>query len=246
MSTTETTTVLDENDVRAFQMCPRYFRFGGTNVFPDITKLLKLTTEKALSDSIRHDRLDPSMKYMKALIKSSKELELQERYMEGQVQEMHNKVGLALGELFSSFAANDYLPVFGPAPWRVHVSRSTIQICISGILKADPHALHIVDFSPYQTLHGLRNDPIIYLKAKTLMQFVQPWFTGPTQCVLHVFGINEKEKLLYHRVNSENMSQIALERIQRTIRAIEEGIDFPVLPCSRACPYKTKCSLEIS
>ncbi len=246
MSVTKTITdVLDENALRAFQMCPRYFKFGGTNVFPDTTQLLKLTTEKTLSDCIRHDKLDPSMKYMKALLKSSKELELQDRYLDGQVKDIQSKVGIALGELFGSFAANEYLPVFGPAPWRVHVSRSTVQISVSGILRAGTQTLHIIDFSPYQNAHGLRNDPVIYLKAKTLMQFVKPWFSGRAQCVLHVFGMNEKDKLLYHKVDSENISQLALERIQRTIQGVEAGIDFPVLPCTRLCPYKTKCSLEI-
>lgn len=244
MRTYEATT-LSEDDLRAFQMCPRYFRFGGTTVFPDIVQLLKLTTEKAISDSIRNDRLDPSMKYMKALLRSSRELELQERYMEGQIRDMHSKVGLALGELFEGFSANTFLPVFGPAPWRVQVSRSTIQLRISGVLYGEnSKTLHVIDFSPYQTMHGLRNDPVSYLKAKTLMQFVRPWFSGKKEAVLHTFSINEKDKLLYNRIDTKAITTDVLERIERTVQGIETRLDFPVLPCSRQCTYKTKCLPE--
>lgn len=238
-------TVLTEDDLRSFQMCPRYLRFGGTTVFPDVVQLLKSTTEKAISDSIRNDRLDPSMKYMKALLRSSKELELDERYMEGQVKDMHSKVGIALGELFGGFSGNQFVPVFGPAPWRVHVSKSTIQLRVSGVLYSEASKmLHIVDFSPYQTMHGLKNDPITYLKAKTLLQFVRPWFSGKKDVLLHTFTINEKDKLLYNRIDSKTIAQGALESIERTVQGIEAGLDFPVLPCSRSCPYKTKCFAE--
>ena len=235
---------LSEDHLRSFQMCPRYFRYGGTNVFPDIIQLLKLTTEKAISDSIRKDRLDPSMKYMKALIRSSKELELSERYMEGQLRDIHSKVGIALGELFDGFDANKFLPVFGPAPWRVQVSRSTIQLQVSGILLSEDKILHVIDFSPYQTMHGLRNDPISYLKAKTLTQFAKPWFSENKEAILHTFSINEKDKLLYNRIQSKDINIKALQLIERSVQGIEIGLDFPVLPCSRQCPYKTKCSLE--
>lgn len=234
---------LTEDDLRSFTMCPRFHSFGGTNIYPITTQLLKLSTEKALTECIRNDRLDPSMKYMKALLRSSKELELSKYYMDGQVLTMHNAVGMALGEVFGAFNANDFLPVFGPAPWSIKVSKSAIQITVSGILKTKTRTLHIIDFSPYQDMHGIKNDPIIYLKAQTISQFVKPWFNC-SQCVIHVFSLSTANTLLYHKLESAEMDHLALTRIQRIVKAIEMKVDFPVLPCKRDCPFKSKCYLE--
>lgn len=240
-----TQTTITEDQLRAFNMCPKYLSFGGTCMYPDTIALLKLTFEKAITECIRADKLDPSMKYMKAMLKSSKELRLSERYMVGQVQDIHNKVGILLGELFESFKANEFYPVFGPAPWTVQVSKSAVQIQISGILKSSINqTLHLIDFSPYKTIHGLKNDPVIYLKARTIMQFVKPLFKRP-QCVLHVFSISEHDKLLYHKINSENITDEALISVTKTVQAIELGLNFPILPCIVSCPFKSKCYPEV-
>lgn len=235
--------VLTEEDLRAFSYCPRYLSFGGSNVYPDSTALLKLTVEKAISDSIRKDRLDPGMKYMKSLLRSSKELQLDSRYMEGQVRELHSKVGIALGELFGAFDANSFLPVTGPIPWRVKVSDSVVQVTTSAVLQ-EKTTLHLIDFSPYRNIHGIKNDPIIYLKAQTVSQLAKTWFSESSECILHVFSLSEKEKLLYYKVPSTDISNAILSKVTNIVQGIELKLNFPILPCNRNCLYKTECFLE--
>ena len=243
MSSTENTPLLTEEKIRSFVMCPRFVSFGGTNVFPDSTNLLRLSTEKAISDCLRKNRLDPDMRYMKALIKSTQELGLKDKYSEGQLLVMQTAVARSLGELFSAFGANKYLPVFGPTPWKVRISKSAVQMQISGILRSvDNQTLHIIDFTPYQEMHGIRNDPIIYLKAKTIMQFVKPWFNR-SQCVIHTFGLGETYNLIYHSLDSENIKDTELNRIKVLVQGLEIGLDFPTLPCKVKCPFKSKCFL---
>ena len=76
------------------------------------------------------------------------------------------------------------------------------------------------------------------------MQFVKEHSGGRSQCILHVFGLTEFDKLLYRQVDSEEIKSISLERIEHMIKAIEADVNFPVLPCVRACKYKSKCFLE--
>lgn len=239
------TGTITENQLRAFQLCPKYVSFGGKDVFPDQVNLLKLTTEKAIAETIRNNQLDPTMKYMKHLLRSSKELQLNARYLEGQLRELESKTGILLGELFNNFEAHNFLPVFGPAPWRVKVSKSVIELSISGILlENNGAAIHVIDFSPYQNLHGLRSDPITKLKAQTLLSFVRPWFNENATATLHTFSISEKDKLLYLQSKPDKVKQESLRQIQRTVRGLEMGLDFPVLPCNRACTFKSRCGLE--
>lgn len=235
---------LTEDDLRAFNMCPRYLSFGGKAIWPDNVRLLKLTTERILAESIRNDRLDLTMRFMKSLLKSSNELKLNERYMDSQVNEIVSKVGLALREVFDSFGSNNFIPVFGPAPWRVHVSKSVIQLAISGILREKTQTLHVIDFTPFNEMHGIKNDPVLYLKTKTMMQFVRPWFTGRPQCIMHVFSLNTNHNIIYHKMNSEDITDNSLHRIENMVRAIESKVSFPVLPCKVKCPFKTQCFLD--
>lgn len=237
--------LLSEEDIRAFNMCPAFFQFGGKTQWPDNTALLKLATEKAISYSLRDNRLDHQLHYMNALIRSIKELKLNDRLIDGQVGELQNKVGLALGELFSSFAANTFLPVFGPTPLNVKISKTVIQLTVSGILRSTKNqTLHLIDFTPYKNVHGIKNDPILFLKTKSFMQFVRP-FRDRSQCILHVFAMSDNHTLIYNQIDSQSVSPIALNRVNNLIQAIESGTDFPVLPCNRSCKFKSKCYLEL-
>ena len=238
-----TQSIITENELRAFGKCPRLFSFGGTDVFPPNVALLKLTVEKVISSAVRKDKLDPMGRHMKSLLQATKELKLKDRYLDGQVQAFETEVGLAIGELFEAFQAHKYLPIFGPTPWKISIARSTVQLETSGILRGPDKTLHFIDFSPYQTLHGFKNDPISYLKLQTVRQFTKPWFKE-NKIVLHVFSINERGTLLYNKIENLTPSLVAIERIERQVKAMMIGYDSPVLPCNSPCPFKQKCFLE--
>lgn len=235
--------VLTEDNLRAFGHCPRYFSFGGNAPIPGSIALLKLTTEKVISNAVRSDKLDPMNRHMKCLLQASKELKLKDTFLESQVKEMEAHVGIALGEVFNAFSAHKFLPVFGPAPWKVKISKSVIQLETSGILRSSDKTLHFIEFSPFQTIHGFRNDPILHLKIDSVRGFCSTIFKEK-KIVIHAFGLNEKYKLLYNKVETATTSQIPLQRIERQIKAMEIGYDSPVLPCAFQCPFKHQCFLE--
>lgn len=238
------TKLITEQELRTFILCPQLYKFNGSFNFPVQIELLKLATEKAISESIRYNKLDPELHYMTCLLKASKELKLSSRFTEAEIQKIHSVVSGLLGELFSSFKANKYIPVFGPAPWRVKVSKTTVELIVSGILRhVDSQTLHAIDFSPYENALGMRNDPISYLKNSTFAQFVAPWHKNKRpECVLHLFSISQKNKLLYHQIDSRQVNT-ALLRTTELVRVLEAGYSFPSLPCERVCAFRSKCNI---
>jgi hypothetical protein len=109
--------VLTESDLRAFCHCPRFYSFGGGDLFPRAVSLLKLTTEKVISNAVRSDKLDPMGRHMKSLLQASKELHIRDNFLDSQARELEANIGLALGSVFDAFAAHKFLPVFGPVSY---------------------------------------------------------------------------------------------------------------------------------
>lgn len=236
---------LTEDQLRTFLCCPRLLSYGGALEINILLELLKYTTEYSIVDALRCNQLDYTMQYLKFLYKISKRLNLADKYSEVELQQLLHSTTELLGELFSSIIQNEFLPLFGPAPWTVKVAKTAIELKLSGIFRDSKNqTLHAIDFTPYNSMLNLRNDPVTILKCKTISSFVKPFWTGRPQCILHVFGVSDRRKLLYRQLNSNNIKDNHLHHITKLINAYENGYDYPNLPCSRSCLFKNQCFSE--
>lgn len=219
--------------------------YGG--LYEGNTKLqfLRLAVEKTLSESLRNDHLDVNMRYMKSLLKASRDLKLQDKYIEAELTRLHSDTASHLGSIFNSLLENEYILIAGPAPWSVKIQNTVIELKISGIFRdKSVQTLHLIDFTPYSKPIDLANDPAVPLKITTMSQFVKPYWNNRPQAVLHLFGLSTTDKLIYRQHSSNDISEKQLFRIKNLVQLIEQNICYPTLPCTRECQYKQQCLSE--
>lgn len=234
--------ILTEQELRAFFKCSQFYNFGGL-VEADLSTLMaQYATEYYLSSRLRTPSKDSSMVITKAVFYAAKKCQLKEIYLAGQEEELINKTVLWLDEFMTVFDESVYLPVTGPLPWRTTVSKTPIDLQISGILRTRKNqTLHTISFSPFKNAHAQINDPITHLKLKELQEFVKKNPNRP-RARMHILWANNSGKLSINNIDSKKINTKYLDVIEQRVKQAERAEYIPLVPCPhRYCKYLKKC-----
>lgn len=233
---------MNDNSIRAFAQCPRFHKFGGIFSFPILTNILKKTVEQQLVSSLRTDDRNWLSNSNITLMKLIKESNINSLYMEGQVVDITSKLQKNLKEIFDTFNPIYYEIVTGPLFIPAKISKTKIELNISGIFKSlKSNTLHIIDFSPHTALDTIANDLTIHMKIDVMEKFIHDFYDKRSKAILHTYFLNKNNNMLC--IDSSNpILNTSLKDKQSIITAIEAGISYPVNPCpNQFCLYKEKC-----
>lgn len=232
---------IKEEELRAYIKCSQLFFYGGTEASSLATRMAQYTTEYYLAATMRSPTRDKSYQLSRALLQATKACELDTKFLAGQTGKLSSQTALWMGEFWTLFSPQVYLPVTGPLPWRTTVSKTRIDLQISGILRTKKNkTLHVLSFTPYTCRHSQVNDPITHLKLNAMKEFVRS-HPGRPRAVLHLLWARPNGSLGYDSVTEDSLNPQYLELIKAKVKEAERGSHFPVLPCKFTCPFKSKC-----
>lgn len=232
---------LSEEQLRAYFKCSQLFHFGGT-AEPDLpNKMAQIAVEYYMSSRLRSPQRDRAYLVSKAVLHAAKLCELDTKYLVGQQQQLINRTTLWLDEFLQLFSPEVYYPVTGPLPWRIMVSKTAVDLRISGIFRtAKNQTLHVLSFSPYDDRQSQVNDPVLHLKSQALQEFVKNHPTRP-RIMVHMLWVRSNGKLDHDFITSKSLNPQYMDAITRKVQQAERGDHIPLLPCPYQCPYKNKC-----
>ena len=234
---------LSEERLRAFVKCSEYYYRGGEHRGSFFLEVAKATYERVVVTSLRkpHSIID----YHKILLKVMALKGQEEDLLEPQINAYLNQCTLYLKDLFEVLPIQNYIPIYGPIAPVVRVSKTPIQLQISGLLRSQTtQTLHAIAFVPASNAyeHCIANDPALHLKLKILKPFVAKHMrSGRPQVKMHVFAHDKRNQMVYECYDSNQTNLTLLKRIEGVIKTIETGHHYPVLPCLYKCPYKSNC-----
>ena len=155
---------------------------------------------------------------------------------------MHTCV-LWLKEFFNVFSFNTYIPVYGPLKPKIKISRTPIELNISGIYRSKKNqTLHVLTFAAHNSEHSMINDPTLHLKLSVIKPFVSEHLSsGRPQAVIHSFGYGKNDNINYHSFSSDEIDNNFIKMIELLVQQIESGYHFPVIPCNHRCKFKPIC-----
>lgn len=232
---------LTEGQLRAHFKCSQLFHFGGVEE-PDLSnKMAQIAVEYYMSSRLRSPHRERAYLISKAILHAGKLCELDTKHLVGQQQQLINQTTLWLDEFLSLFNPRIYYPVTGPLPWRTSVSKTAIDLQISGIFRtAKNQTLHVLSFSPFSDRQSQVNDPVLHLKAQALGEFVKNHPTRP-RSMMHMLWVRSNGKLGQDFVTSKKLNPQYMKAIEQKVQQAERGEHIPILPCPYQCPFKNKC-----
>lgn len=235
--------ILSEAELRAYLKCSEYYSFGGK--FEPILKLkiTRRTIEKLISIHLRNNTQDSTYILSKTILEGARKYGAFSTLLEPQVNQLINDCALVVNDFFQQFPLSTYTIVTGPLPIRVRVSKTPIDLRVSGTFRTKKNkTLHVLDFSPYSRPHAMRWDLTAHLKLKHLKQVVVPHQSRRTDAMIHLFGLSEgSKKFSSTLLGSEQLDETLIERSEYLIQNVERGYHMPLVPCPYACPYKKTC-----
>jgi hypothetical protein len=233
--------IMTEERLRAYIKCSQFFHYGGMAQASLETRMAQYTLEYYLAAQIRMPHRGKSYILSRALLQAAKRCELDSKYLVGQVLKATTHTTLWMDEFLKTFSEDIYFPVVGPLPWRTVVSKTPIDLQISGVLRTEKNqTLHIIAFSPYKHHHSQINDPITHIKIAALRHFVKG-NGNRTQARLHFLWAQKNGGMGYDSVDSKSLNPKYLKLIEQKVKEMERGTCFPVLPCPFKCTFKEKC-----
>lgn len=233
---------ISEERLRTFFRCSKLFQFGEQEELNLGNSVCKSSVEQLTIKAIKKEVYDPLRDLQSAVIRATAESGQSEILMDTQVDRIMNSSILWLREFFNLFPFSTYIPVFGPCNTRIKVSKTPIDLSISGFYRSKRNAtMHAVTFSPYASDHSIRNDPVNLLKLKVLEPFVANHWSGRPNVKLHIFNFGKENNFNYFSLDSNYPNSLAYKRIKRAVQNIEAGNFYPIVPCPHFCKYKSTC-----
>ena len=233
--------VISEKELRAFNRCSEFYSFGGKYEPSDSLSILQGTVERMVIASIEEQIDAPSLSFSKYMLQTIKFLKLKDKYIESDLETLYRQSSITIHNFWKSFNTNKLIPITGPFPVSIRVLRTPIEIRVNSIFRRKQNKeIVAIMFSPYETEHGMKNDPIPYLTLQALSNFGTEHFARSSLTVIS-FGIRPNGNILISTITDNDYSKNHWDKINLTVRAMEAGYHFPILPCNYNCPYKNIC-----
>lgn len=238
--------VLTEKDLRAYAQCSEFWSRGGQYQLIPEHQIAKTAIESMLSHSVRSSIEEP-INHFNKFVKESFKLNshLLENKDKNQIREIHDRTTMYLYSYLKIFRPKVWVPVTGPYVWRIKVSKTPVDVSVSGIISnKQDQRIQCVYFSPYYEPHSKLNDPVIHLildtysrAATTSVRYKRP------NAQVHIIYFSKSDWDIKHNVVTSNeLSKSSLQQVIRMVKGMEGGYHFPLVPCRYTnCPFRSDC-----
>jgi hypothetical protein len=234
-------TALSEERLRAYFKCSQFFHFGGKAEASIENRMAQIAIEYYISAKLRSPERDRAYLVTKAIFHAAQICKLNAKYLVGQKQQLVNQTTLWLDEFLQLFNPEVYFPVTGPLPWRTTVSKTAIDLHMSGVFRtAKNQTLHVISFSPFIDRHSQLNDPISHLKIQALQAFVKANPNRP-KAIIHTLWAKRNGALGIDQLASSIVNPDYIKAITAKVQQAERAEHIPLLPCPHDCKFKNKC-----
>ena len=235
---------ISQESFRALFRCTEFQAFGGviplnlslevvSNTFERLTVLYLRENLTRLNDDI----------YIN-LVSCLNRIVKREELLSSQINKLLNISLILTNDLIKTFNISCYYPIFGPFILNYRISKTVIELRISGVFRHKNQSLHIVLFSPYSRRLDIINDPCLILICKSLEPFVKEHFSGRPKVILHIFYYEKEESIGYETISSNSFVKKKIPYIKNIVKNYECKIAYPVIPCRYNCMYKNKCGSD--
>ena len=236
--------ILSEEELRTYAKCSQLYHYGGSYVPRNQMIVITHAFERIVWNALRNPESDPHKTFTSDVTSGLSKISSLSSLLDGQIEELVRNSTNYLRELFSFFSLQTYIPITGPLPYTLRVSRTPINLNLSGTFRTKKNqTIHAVSFTPYYSPHAMENDPITHLKLASLRNFVSKR-NNRAQAKLHIFGMNKAGQMSYASVDSNQSTANHVKRVEAMIKAMEQGSYYPLVPCPYSCPFKEKCRPE--
>ena len=234
--------VLSEEELRGFVHCAAYFWFGGKWKPNYQTQITQYAFEKMIAVWLRKDIDNPIDLISKFIAEKTAKIHVQEHMLPQKSKDYQRWATLASHEILNIFDVSNYLPIYGPVRYRVRLSKTPVELSLSGVLRSYKNqTLHVLDFSPYHDPHAIKNDVVLHLKLSLLQQLVKPNATRKEDVRIHSFSVTKSGKVYYNPLSSSDIDQTQINHAGQLAQVMELGFKHPSLPCNFNCPYRSRC-----
>jgi hypothetical protein len=236
--------VISEEELRAYTKCSQLFHYGGTVEEPLLTKVVRFTVEHMLVTSLKEDIENPSLEFTPSLRRVLLQLKVKDLLQDAEVDQLLRNSTYALNEIWKVLNPKELMPISGPLDYKMKVSKTPVQLRISGVLrKQKTKELIVPVFMPVALSHSVLNDPVLHLKLDLIRQFGTAHHKRPTASA-YAFAVQSNGEVIFHLLKDTEQSKQRLKMIELQIKAMEIGYHYPVLPCLHTCPFKQRCFPE--
>lgn len=235
--------ILSESSIRAYSKCSQFHAFGGSYEGDIRLQIIKQAFEKVAAVHLRKDLKDPAFILGRTAQEGARALGAFDSLMEPQAQALVRECVLLTNEALSKFPIQEYLPITGPLPFRVQLSKTPIDLSVSACFRSKKRkTIHYIDFTPYSSKHAIRWDIPTHLKIKYLSKFVPTHNFRKVKVVGHIFGLSEKgTTLAYTSMQDTDVDKKLLRKAESLIKNMERGYHMPLVPCPYSCVFKKRC-----
>lgn len=222
--------------------CSEYHAFGGTLEPKDSVRLMQTTYERLLIHDIRKGEYDLYFWLNRYALGAIDQFNLKDSYLKQQLDELHRETLFSVHSIFKTFPPRYYATLSGPWDHPIRVSKSRLNLHLSGILRCiKDQSVHVVTFSPFELETDVLNDPITHLKVQSLRSLMAAQPIGQAKISLHTFYISNKGFLRNKTLDSTDVNKRYLQGILKQAKTIEYGLHYPLVPCPYSCTYKHIC-----
>lgn len=233
---------LTEKQLRTYNKCSQLYAFDGEIQLPNIVGIAEYVFERMTTQTIRKNIDDPLYLLQQLVTRAIYHFKFNQTLLDQQVDELSRRSIIYLNDLFDIFTIGPYIPIYGPIEQRLRISKTPIDLRVSGIFRsAKNKTVHCVQFTPYTNTHSVINDPLTQLKINIFSRVVEPHPKRKENVCIHTFGARGHD-IFYTSVNDEDYNRKYIKMIKQQIKSIEDGYHMPIIPCPYACAFKTKCT----
>lgn len=224
--------IIEENELRTYITCPRKFRFSKNYEIPLRYKYFEYVLQYIISDSLRNNGLDPTLKYIKAYQLAAKDLNIPNE----KLKEYLLVTASYINEIFHPDLLGSTVPLCSTIEDYYQHKQLSIKLKLNGIfINPVSQIIYIVTSSPFPDYHSVCNDYINDLKISTVRKELGSYIED-YEIKLLVFGITNTNKLIIVR-RTLKQDAVHLELLDNL-----NNHYFPkILPCYRTCQFKTNC-----
>lgn len=237
--------IIAPTEIKTYIRCSEFYHLGGRDEQTLFHKMITYLLTSLMAKRIRKDKGWEKGNLASDVARLVLKLDLHKTMLEQEINDLVHRLYYAMDAIFTDLPSSTHVVVSGFLEYKIPVSRSFIEIQQLGILRKTYSAELIVPYiSPYKTVHDMMNDPLLYFQLKHTGLFGKPSERTRPLASIHCYSIQETGKVNVLVLKHNEILESRKDQIVNIVKGIENGIHYPVTPCTFACPFKNVNNLQ--
>ena len=241
---------ITESELRAFFTCSEFHHLGGADYTKKniIATIVEQTFVSMALQAMEAGLTNPHKDFGRYLDETLKKhsYKLRQIYLDTEIQSIKRRAAYGLHHVWQTLGLRGISVVSGPMQFTVKVADSAVKLQPSAILSKDGgRRLMPVFFTPEKGVQSIKNDPVGIIACLTFKQKRRFYkYKGGVDAM--VFAMSDEPQASFNQVGSHHQIQYrdALQKvslIENAVKAMENELHWPISPCTRNCPFKSRC-----